>query len=67
MTFQNKNLLDRFPPGSASHRYRPTPEERERDRRRNEIAFEREERHRKKLIEEGKLPPDDEPDEKRVV
>ena len=52
----------------ATHRYRLTPEEIERKRRRLKIQFkiqdERDERHRRKLIEEGKLRPDDEPDEK---
>ena len=52
----------------ATHRYRLTPEEIEEKRRRLKIQFaiqeEREEQHRRKLIEEGKLRPDDEADEK---
>ena len=66
MTYRDNDLPDPFPPGFASHRYRLTPEEMERIRRRNRIYFERDERHRRQLIEEGKLPPDDEPDEKPV-
>lgn len=50
-----------YPP--ATHRYRLTPEEIERKRQRIKIQEEKEERHRRKLIEEGKLRPDDEPDE----
>jgi len=55
--------LSDYPPGFATHRYRLTPEEIERKRQRIKIQEEREERHRRKLIEEGKLRPDDEPDE----
>lgn len=66
MTLRNKALLERFPPGFASHKYRLTPEEIERKRQWNQIQWEREERHRKKLIEEGKLPPDNESDEQPV-
>jgi hypothetical protein len=61
-----KNLLDRFPPGFSAKRYRSTPEQIERNIRQNEIQRERDERHRKKLIEEGKLPPDPESDQKPV-
>ena len=66
MTLRDNNLLDRFPPGSETHRYRLTPEEMERTRRLNRIQWEKQERYRKKLIEEGKLPPDTESDEKPV-
>ena len=55
--------LSDYPPGSSAHRYRATPEEIERLRRLNQIQDEKDERHRKKLIDEGKLRPD-EPDEK---
>jgi len=61
-----KNLLDRFPPGFSAKRYRSTPEQIERNIRQSEIQRERDERHRKKLIEEGKLPPDPESDQKSV-
>jgi hypothetical protein len=64
MTQDNNNLLNRFPPGFASHRYRLTPEEIERKRQWNRIHFERDDAHRRKLIEEGKLPPDNESLEK---
>ena len=55
------NVFD-LPP--ATHRYRLTPEEIERKKRRLQIQNEKQERHRRQLIEEGKLRPDDEPDEK---
>jgi hypothetical protein len=61
-----KNLLDRFPPGFSAKRYRSTPEQIERNIRQNEIQRERDERHRKKLIEEGKLSPDPVSDDKPV-
>jgi len=64
MTCRNENPFDRFPPGFAAHRYRWTPEERERNKRWNQIQEEKEARHRKKLIEEGKLRPDPEFDQK---
>jgi len=51
-----------YPPGSAAKRYRATPEEIERNRRESEIQRERDERNRRKLIEEGKIRP--EPHEK---
>ena len=60
-----KDLSD-FPPGFAAKRYRANPEEIKRNIREAEIQFERDQRARKKLIEEGKLPPDDEPVEKNV-
>lgn len=66
MTQDNKNLLNRFPPGFAAHKYRLTPEEMERNKRLNEIQRERQQRYRKKLIEEGKLPPDTELNNKQV-
>ena len=64
MTCRNDDPFDRFPPGFAAHRYRLTPEERERNRRSNQIQAERDERHRQKLIKEGKLRPDPVLDEK---
>lgn len=57
--------MDLFDLPPATHRYRVTPEEIERKRRRLQIQDEKEERHRRQLIEEGKLRPDDEPDEKQ--
>src|SRR5215213_523188 len=57
MTLHDENLLNRFPPGSSAHRYRLTPEEIERKKRLIQIQSERDERHRRKLIEEEKLPP----------
>ena len=53
--------MDHFPPGFSAKRYRTTPEQRERNIRLSEIQRERDERNRKKLIEEGKLSPDPEP------
>ena len=58
MACRNNNPFDRYPPGFAAHRYRTTPEERERNKRLIQIQEEKEERHRRKLIEEGKLRPD---------
>lgn len=55
--------LSDYPPGSSTHKYRATPEEIERLRRSNQIQNEKQERYRRQLIEEGKLRPDDEPDE----
>jgi hypothetical protein len=66
MTCRNENPFDRFPPGFAAHRYRTTPEERERNTRWNQIQDEIDERDRQKLIEEGKLRPDPELDGKPV-
>ena len=56
--------LTDYPPGSSTHRYRLTPKEIEQRRRQIEIQREKEERHRTKLIEEGKIPPDTKSDEK---
>jgi len=56
--------LTDYPPGSSTHRYRATPEEIEQIKREIQITGEREERHRRKLIEEGKLHPDPELDKK---
>jgi hypothetical protein len=56
--------LSDWPPGFSSPRYRATPEEIERNRRSNQIQAEKDERHRRKLIEEGKLRPDPELDKK---
>ena len=55
--------LRNYPPGFAAHRYRLTPEEIEDLRRQNRIECEKQESYRKRLIEEGKLPPDAEKDE----
>jgi hypothetical protein len=52
--------LTDYPPGSSTHRYRATPEEIEQLRRSNQIQRERDERNRKRLIEEGKLRPETE-------
>jgi hypothetical protein len=65
MTRGNDNLLERFPPGFAAKRYRATPEEIERAIRDSEIQLERDERNRRKLIEQGKIHSDTEPDENR--
>jgi hypothetical protein len=56
--------LSDWPPGFSSPRYRATPEEIERNRRSNQIQAEKDERHRRKLIEEGKIRPDPELDKK---
>ena len=56
--------LTDYPPGSSTHKYRATPEEIEQLRRSNQIQAERDERHRRKLIEEGKIRPDPELDKK---
>ena len=52
-----KDLSD-FPPGFSAKRYRAIPEEIERDIRESEIQLERDKRARKKLIDEGRIPPD---------
>jgi hypothetical protein len=46
--------LSDYPPGFSTHRTRATPEEIERKKRWIKIQLERDERHRKKSIEEGK-------------
>ena len=56
--------LSDYPPGFAAKRYRATPEQIERNIRESEIQRERDERHRRKLIEEGRIRPDPESDEK---
>lgn len=58
--------LSDYPPGFSAPKYRATPEEIEQIRRKNRIDFEKQKNYRKKLIEEGKLPPDPETDEKSV-
>jgi len=58
------NSRDRFPPGFAAKRYRATPEQIERNIRESAIQLERDKRARKKLIEEGRIPPDPEIDGK---
>jgi len=64
MACRNEKPFDPFPPGFAAHRYRWTPEERERNKRLNQIQDEIQQRYRKKLIEEGKLRPDPDFDKK---
>jgi hypothetical protein len=54
MTCRHENLFNRFPPGAASHRYRLTPEEIERNRREGRIQRERDERAWKRTIEKEK-------------
>jgi len=61
---ENVMELSDYPPGFSSPRYRATPEKIERLKRWIKIQDERQELNRRKLIEEGKLRPDDEPDEK---
>lgn len=58
--------LSDYPPGFAAHRYRLTPEEMEELRQWNRIQWDKQERYRKKLIEEGKLPPDTRSNEKKA-
>jgi len=58
--------LSDYPPGFSAPRYRATPEEIERLRRLNQIQDEKDERHLRKLIEEGKIRPDNESDQKPV-
>jgi hypothetical protein len=53
-----------YPPGFSTPSYRVTPEEIEQTKREIQITREKEERHRMKLIEEGKLRPDNKSDEK---
>jgi len=52
--------LSDYPPGFSTPRYRLTPEEIEQRKRQIQIQHDREERHLKKLIEEGKIRPDTE-------
>ena len=52
--------LGDYPPGFSAPRYRATREEIERNKRSNQIQRERDERHLRKLIEEGKIRPRDE-------
>jgi hypothetical protein len=56
--------LSDYPPGFSAPRYRATPEEIERIKRLIKIQDEKQERNRRKLIEEGKLRPADEPYQK---
>jgi hypothetical protein len=58
--------LSDYPPGFSAHRYRLTPEEIERKKRLNQIQHEKDEHHRRKLIEEGKIRPDNDSVEKPV-
>ena len=58
--------LSDYPPGSSAKRYRATPEQIERNIRENEIQRQRDERYRRRLIEEGKLPRETESDGKPV-
>jgi hypothetical protein len=59
--------LSDIPPGFSTPKYRATPEEIERMQRRVQIQDEIDEHHRRQLIEEGKLPPDDEPPVKKTA
>ena len=61
-----ENSSDRFPPGFAAKRYRARPERMERNIRESEIQLERDKRARKKLIDEGRIPPDPDFDEPEV-
>jgi len=54
MRCRDENLFDRYPPGAASHRYRLTPEEIERNRREGRIQRERDERAWGRSIEKEK-------------
>ena len=54
-----KNVMKVFDLPPATHRYRLTPEEIERKRWRIKIQDEKNERHRRQLIEEGKIRPDE--------
>jgi hypothetical protein len=54
MTLPDKNLLQRFPPGSSAKRYRATPEQIEQNIRESEIQRERDERAWKRAIEKEK-------------
>jgi|GEM_PF-3573714 len=65
MADRNDNLRSRFPPGFSAHRYRPTHEEIELLKRWKKVQNERDERNRMKMIEEGKLPPNDEPPDEK--
>ena len=51
MTIQNKSLLDRYPPGASSHRYRVTREEIERKMREGEIQRKRDEEAWRRAME----------------
>lgn len=51
--------LSDCPPGFSVPKYRATPEEIEELKRLNRIQAERDEAHRRKLIEEGKIQPDE--------
>lgn len=62
----SENSFNRFPPGFAAKRYRATPEQIEQNIRENEKQLEVQKRYRQKLIEEGLLPPDPEPDDKEA-
>lgn len=59
----SENSSDRFRPGFAAKRYPPNPKRMERNIREGRIQLERDKRARKKLIEEGKIPPDPDLDE----
>ena len=59
---EQRMKLSDYPPGFSAKRYRATPEQIERNIRESQIQQEKDERHRRKLIEEGKIRP--EPHEK---
>jgi hypothetical protein len=54
MTQENKNLLNRFPPGFSAKRYRVTREEIQQRMREGEIQRERDERAWQRAIEKEK-------------
>jgi len=56
--------LSDYPPGFSVPSYRATPEEIEELKRMVRIQRERDERHQRKLIDESKIRPDTESDEK---
>ena len=55
----NAMKLTDIPPGFSTPSYRATPEEIERMRQRVKIQDEKDKRHRRQLIEEGKIRPDE--------
>jgi len=55
--------LSDYPPGFSAASYRATSEEMEHLRRLNQIQAERDAANRKKLIEEGKIRPDERDEE----
>jgi hypothetical protein len=64
MTRRKEDLLGRFSPGFAAHRYRLTPEEIERNRREGRIQQERDERAWRQAMEKEKEGSQNESDDK---